>query len=61
MLITMFKGNRLSGSGEEDFFEVYTIYGHGSHPGHVIWTKYIFFFLFLSLSLSLPSLLEGRI
>ena len=23
------------GSGEEDFFKVFTIYGHGSHVGHV--------------------------
>ena len=35
MLHTKFQGNQPSGSGEEDFFKVFTIYGHGSHLGHV--------------------------
>ena len=35
MLHTEFHGNRLTGSGEEDFFRVFTIYGHGGHLGHV--------------------------
>ena len=35
MLHTMFRENWLAGSGEEDFFKVYTIYGHGGHLGHV--------------------------
>ena len=34
MLHTKFRGNRLAGS--VDFLRVYTIYGHGSHLGHVI-------------------------
>ena len=32
---TMFRGNRPTVSGEEDFFLVFTIYGHGGHLGHV--------------------------
>ena len=32
MLLTRFQGNRPGGSGEED---VFTIYGHGGHLGHV--------------------------
>ena len=35
MLQTKFLGNRPSGSGEEDFLRVCTIYGHGGHLGHV--------------------------
>ena len=35
MLQTKFSGNRPTGSGEEDFGEVFTIYGRGSHLGHV--------------------------
>ena len=35
MLRTKFHGNRPAGSGEEDFFKVFTIYGHGGHLGHV--------------------------
>ena len=35
MLHTKFRGNRLAGSGKEDFRTVFTIYGHGGHPGHV--------------------------
>ena len=35
MLRTQFQGLQYSGSGEEDFFKVFTIYGHGSHIGHV--------------------------
>ena len=33
MLHTKFHGNRSTGSG--DFLRVFTIYGHGSHLGHV--------------------------
>ena len=36
MLNTKFQGHWSIGSGEEDFFKVFTIYGHGSHVGHVI-------------------------
>ena len=35
MLHTKFHGNRSTGSREEDFWRVFTIYGHGSHLGHV--------------------------
>ena len=35
MLHTKFRGNRPTGSGEEDFKRVFTKYGHGSHLGHV--------------------------
>ena len=35
MLHTKFRGNRSSGSGEEDFWRVFTIYGRGGHLGHV--------------------------
>ena len=35
MLHTKFRGNRSTGSGEEDFLRVFNIYGHGGHLGHV--------------------------
>ena len=35
MLHTKFQGHGSIGSGEEDFFKVFTIYGHGGHVGHV--------------------------
>ena len=35
MLHTKFCENRLAGSGEEDFWRVFNIYGHGGHLGHV--------------------------
>ena len=35
MLHTKFQGHWSTGSGEEDFFKVFTIYGHGGHVGHV--------------------------
>ena len=35
MLHTKFLGNRPTGSGEEGFRRVSTIYGRGSHLGHV--------------------------
>ena len=38
MLHTKFQGHRPFGSGEEDFFKVFTIYGHEGHRGHVTWT-----------------------
>ena len=31
-----------SGSGEEDFRRVFTIYGHGGHLGHVTCIIYIY-------------------
>ena len=35
MLHTKFREHWPAGSGEEDFFKVFTIYGHGSHLSHV--------------------------
>ena len=35
MLHTKFRENRPAGSGEEDFFKGFAIYGHGGHLGHV--------------------------
>ena len=35
MLYTKFQGHWSIGPGEEDFFNVFTIYGHGGHVGHV--------------------------
>ena len=35
MLHTKFRENRPTGSGEEDFLRVFTIYGHGGHLGQV--------------------------
>ena len=37
MLHTKFRGNRPTGSGEEDFRVVFTIDGRGCHFGHVTW------------------------
>ena len=39
ILHTSFQDNQRNGPGE-DCFKVFTIYGHGGHPGHVAWTKY---------------------
>ena len=41
MLHAKFLRNRSTGSGEEDFLRVYTIYGHGGHLGHVTLIIYI--------------------
>ena len=35
MLYNEFRGNRPAGSGEDDFYRVFTIYGHGGQLGHV--------------------------
>ena len=35
MLHTKFRGNRPAGSGEEDFYRVFTIYTRGGHLGHM--------------------------
>ena len=43
MLHAKFQNHRTSGSGEEGFFKVFTIYGHGGYHGHVTWTIYINF------------------
>ena len=42
MLHAKFQDPRPLGSGEEDFLKVFTIYGHGSHLGHVAWIIYIY-------------------
>ena len=42
MLHAKFQDHRTYGSGER-FLKVFTIYGHGSHLGHVAWTIYINF------------------
>ena len=47
MLHTKFQGHRSIGSGEEDFFKVFTIYGHSGHVGHVTQLICIIFFLIL--------------
>ena len=43
MLHTMFQGHRSIASGEEDFFKVFTIYGHGGYLGHVTQLICIYF------------------
>ena len=43
MLHAKFQDHRTCGSGEEDFFKGFIIYGRGSHLGHVTWTIYINF------------------
>ena len=43
MLHAKFQDHRTSGSGEEYFFKVFTIYGCGGHLGHVTLTIYINF------------------
>ena len=35
MLHTKFQGHGSIGSGEEDFFKIFTIYRHGGHVGHL--------------------------
>ena len=43
MLHTKFQDHQYMGSGEEDFFKVFTIYGHGGHVGHVTQLICIYF------------------
>ena len=38
MLYTNFQSHQPFGSGEEDFFKVFTISWHGGHLGLVTWT-----------------------
>ena len=48
MLHTKFRGNRPTGSTEEDFRRIFTIYGHVGHLGHVTSIMYqIFISLYL--------------
>ena len=53
MLHTKFQGHGSIGYGEEDFFKVFTIYGHGSHAGHVTQLICINFHSLFSLKLSM--------
>ena len=43
MLHTKYQGHWPFGSREEDIYRVYTLYGHGSHLGHVTRTICIIF------------------
>ena len=43
MLHTKFQNHRPSGSEEEKFLNVFAIYSHGGHLGHVTLTIYIYF------------------
>ena len=43
MLHTKFCGNQSTSSGEEDFWRVFTIYGHGGHLGNVTTIVSIYF------------------
>ena len=47
MLHTKFGGNQSTGSGEEDFWRIFTIYGHGGHLGHVTSIMLINFYFHL--------------
>ena len=40
MLHAKFQNHRSSGSEEEDFLNVFAIYSHSGHLGHVTWTIY---------------------
>ena len=48
MLHTKFQDHRSIASGEEDFFKVLTIYGHGGHVGQVTQLNCINFFPILT-------------
>ena len=50
MLHTKFQGHQSIASGEEDFFKVFTIYGHGGHVGQVTKLICINFFSHSNLS-----------
>ena len=43
MIHAKFQDHMTSGSGEEDFFKVFTIYGYGGHLGHATWSIYMDF------------------
>ena len=45
MLHTKFYGNQPAGSGE-DYYRVFTIYGHGGHLVHVTMQHHVIRFLF---------------
>ena len=42
MLHAKFQDHKTSGSEREFFLKVFTIYGRGSHLGHVTGTKYMY-------------------
>ena len=66
MLHAKFHWNQSTGSGEEDFWRVSTIYGHGGHLGHVTWISYIhigspfLLMLHIKFSFDLPSGFRGE-
>ena len=51
MIHNKFRENLSTGSGEEDFGRVYTIYGHGGNLGHVTSIMFTNFHLHLRKSL----------
>ena len=58
MLHAKFQDHRTSGSGED---EVFAIYGHGGHLGHVTWTIYINFrWLHIKFGFDWPSGFRGK-
>ena len=42
MLHTMFRGNQSTGSGEEDFEGVFTLFGRGCHVTNNIFITFLF-------------------
>ena len=57
MLHTKFHRNRPTGSWKQDFLSIYTIYGHGSHLGHV--TSIMLIFISLYPKNSIQNLVEN--
>ena len=51
MLHTKLRGNRSTGSGEEDFLMIFTIYGCSDHLGHVTSIMFMDFHLLVPESL----------
>ena len=53
-------------TGEEDFWIVFTIYGHGGHLGHLTWIIYIYsgypilYMLHIKFSFDWPSGFTGE-
>ena len=66
MLHAKFQDHGTKGFGEEDFFNDFTIYGHGGNLGHVTWTIYINFLsplprrLHMNFCFDLPSGFRGE-
>ena len=67
MLHTKFQGHRPFDAREEDFFKVFTIYGHGGHLGQVTWTIWINFRspvprrLYMKFGFNQPSCFRGDV